>query len=309
MDPQDFTLRWTVDATPDAVWAAVCAPQLWWSQEIVGPTQGRGAEFDYHYQDVHRCRFRITEFHPLRRVVWHVVANHFNFVRDPREWVGTDVVFDLASVDGGTQLTFTHRGLVKAYECYEVCRDAWTAYIGKSLKDLVLTGQGQPNPLEDVVARAREMAGQIEYRMTFALPPAPVMAAVERPELWWSQDIRGSAQAPGDEFVFQYQDLHRTVHRVTERIPGRRAVWTVTESRLSFVDDPEEWRGTALVFEAFPRDGGTELVFVHAGLVPTKQCYNDCLAAWKFYITESLAVLVTTGQGKPEAASIPVEKS
>jgi len=306
---QDFTLRWTAQASPEAVFSAVCRPQDWWSKEIVGPTEGQGAEFDYHYQDVHRCSFRITEFEQGRKVVWHVLTNHFNFTSDTREWVGTDVVFELTPVNGGTELTFTHRGLVKSYECYEVCRDAWTAYIGKSLKDLVLTGQGQPNPLEDVVARAKALAGDIEYKVTFPLPPAQVMAAVERPELWWSQDIRGSAQAPGEEFVFQYQDLHRTVHRVTERIPGRRAVWKVTESRLSFVDDPQEWKDTELIFEAFPREGGTELVFVHAGLNPTKQCFDDCSGAWKFYITQSLAALVTTGQGKPEAVANPVEKS
>lgn len=301
MEPQNFTLRWTVPAGVDAVWEAVCSPQDWWSRQIEGPTRGVGAEFHYHYQDVHQCRFRITEFEPGRRAVWHVVEKAFNFVRDPQEWVGTDVVFDLRPVEGGTELVFTHRGLVSAYECYAVCRDAWTAYIGKSLKDLVLTGHGQPNPVDDVVTRAQQMAGELEFRVDLPFPPAQVMAAVERPELWWSQGIEGSAQAPGDEFVFAYRDLHRSVQRVTERVAGRRAVWTVTESRLSFVDDPEEWKGTQLVFEAFPRDGGSELVFVHAGLTRSKQCYDDCAGAWKFFITESLAALVTTGQGKPEA--------
>ncbi|MEO6548620.1 MAG: hypothetical protein ABIN94_11495 [Ferruginibacter sp.] len=43
------------------------------------------------------------------------------------------------------QIRFTHLGLVPEYECFEVCRDAWTNYIQKSLYNLITTGKGQPN--------------------------------------------------------------------------------------------------------------------------------------------------------------------
>jgi hypothetical protein len=39
----------------------------------------------------------------------------------------------------------THQGLVPEYECFEICRDAWTSYIQNSLHDLIVTGKGQPN--------------------------------------------------------------------------------------------------------------------------------------------------------------------
>jgi hypothetical protein len=29
--------------------------------------------------------------------------------------------------------------------CYEACSQGWTHYIGESLRDLILTGTGQPN--------------------------------------------------------------------------------------------------------------------------------------------------------------------
>ncbi len=57
-----------------------------------------------------------------------------------------------------TELRFTHVGLVPAYQCYNVCSDAWGTYVKGSLRDLITTGKGQPNPIEGIVARAREMA-------------------------------------------------------------------------------------------------------------------------------------------------------
>jgi len=43
-------------------------------------------EFDYHYQDVHRCRMRITELVPEMKVAWLVLDNYFNFIEDKTEW-------------------------------------------------------------------------------------------------------------------------------------------------------------------------------------------------------------------------------
>jgi len=37
---------------------------------------------------------------------------------------------------------------VPAYECYKICFDAWTNYIQNSLRNLITTGKGQPNPKE-----------------------------------------------------------------------------------------------------------------------------------------------------------------
>jgi len=36
-------------------------------------------------------------------------------------------------------------GLVPEYECYDICQNAWTNYIQNSLRNLIVTGKGQPN--------------------------------------------------------------------------------------------------------------------------------------------------------------------
>ncbi|MDB5111955.1 MAG: hypothetical protein JWR67_3069 [Mucilaginibacter sp.] len=146
MTKQDYTITLLVGQSPEQVFRAIGKPRGWWSEQIEGPTDELNAEFSYHYKDIHRCKIKITEFVPGKKVVWLVLENHFDFTKDKTEWKGTKMVFEISKKDGKTQLVFTHVGLVPAYECYELCSDAWGNYIGKSLKSLIETGKGQPNP-------------------------------------------------------------------------------------------------------------------------------------------------------------------
>jgi Activator of Hsp90 ATPase homolog 1-like protein len=144
-----YTLTFTVEQSPDTVFDAINNPRAWWSEAIDGITDEVGALFTYRYGDAHRTRFRITELVPGKRVVWHVLDNYFDFVSDQTEWRGTDVVFDIERKGDKTDVRFTHVGLVREFECYDVCSDAWSTYIRGSLRSLITMGQGQPNPLEE----------------------------------------------------------------------------------------------------------------------------------------------------------------
>jgi len=161
MSDKNFTTSFSVDQSPDEVFAAINNVRGWWSQAIEGDTDKLGSVFYYHYQDIHRCTFKITEFVPGKKIVWHVLHNEFNFVKDKSEWNGTDVVFEISKKNDKTELHFTHVGLVPAYECYGVCSDAWHTYIRGSLRGLIVTGEGKPNPIEEVVAKAREMSHEV----------------------------------------------------------------------------------------------------------------------------------------------------
>lgn len=153
---KDYTATFTVDQPPQQVYDAINDVRGWWSQEVVGVTDRVGAEFDYHYRDVHRCTMRVTDLVPGRKVTWLVVDNHFDFVDDQQEWKGTQIVFDIAATHGGSELRFTHVGLAPQLECYDVCSNAWAGYVEGSLRSLISTGQGQPNPMEDGEAPAHQ---------------------------------------------------------------------------------------------------------------------------------------------------------
>jgi uncharacterized protein YndB with AHSA1/START domain len=149
MSDQSFTTTVTVDQPARRVYDAVNDVRGWWSEQIDGDTAAVGDEFTYRYGDVHRCHVRITESKPGEQVTWLVVENHFNFTEDSTEWTGDTITFDIAEKDGGTELRFTHHGLVPAYECYSACYDGWTYYVGDSLRSLITTGEGKPNGMDE----------------------------------------------------------------------------------------------------------------------------------------------------------------
>jgi hypothetical protein len=78
-------------------------------------------------------------------MAWEVLENTFNFVDDQTEWIGTVVRFDIVATATGTELRFTHEGLVPTFECYEACSQGWGHYVEESLRTLITTGEGQPN--------------------------------------------------------------------------------------------------------------------------------------------------------------------
>jgi len=145
MTTTDFTTTLLVDQGPHEVFTAINNVRGWWSEEIEGGTSKLHDEFDYHFEDVHRCKIRLSEVIPDKKVVWLVLDNYFNFIKDESEWKGTKIIFDITKQDNKTKLRFTHEGLVPAYECFEVCKNAWTQYIQESLFKLITTGKGKPN--------------------------------------------------------------------------------------------------------------------------------------------------------------------
>lgn len=145
---QSFTTEFTVDQSPEQAFAAINNVRGWWSGNIEGATDELGAEFTYRYQDVHYSKQRITELDPGRRVSWQVLDAYLNFTEDPREWVGSEITFELSPSPKGTLVRFTHVGLVPEAECYDKCSSAWGFYINSSLKSLITGGEGAPNEKE-----------------------------------------------------------------------------------------------------------------------------------------------------------------
>jgi len=148
MSSQNYTTTFVVEQTPEDAFAAITNVRGWWSGEIDGRTDALGEEFTYRYQDVHYSKQRITEFVPGTKVVWHILDAFLNFTKDPDEWIGTEVTFEVARKGEHTEVSFSHLGLVPEFECFDKCSSAWGYYINTSLGKLIISGQGAPNPKE-----------------------------------------------------------------------------------------------------------------------------------------------------------------
>lgn len=162
MSTSSYTTSFTVDNTPAEVYEAINNPRAWWATDITeirGSEDGRidgrtdlaGEEFVFEVPGVHYSKIRVTELVPIERVVWRVVDATIHFVEDTDEWTDTEIRFEITPTDRGTEVRFTHDGLVPALECYDACSTAWGRYVGGSLRNLITTGTGNPgsNPDEE----------------------------------------------------------------------------------------------------------------------------------------------------------------
>ncbi|GEC70517.1 Activator of Hsp90 ATPase homolog 1-like protein [Flavobacterium flevense] len=106
---------------------------------------------------------------------------------------------------------------------------------------------------------------------------------------WWSgihnETITGNSLQLNDEFSFSAGGgMHFSKQKLVELIPDTKIVWLVTESNLSFLDNPTEWENTKLVFNIFEKGGKTHVQFSHVGLNQQIECYEGCSTAWTQYL-------------------------
>ena len=144
---ENLTYAFTVDQTPQEAFAAINNVREWWSGEpgIEGSTAKLGDEFTYRYKDIHYSKQKVTEFIPGKKVVWQVLDSSLNFIENKSEWNGTQIIFDVASKGGKTEVRFSHVGLVPEVECYDGCSNAWGSYINGSLRNLITEGKAEPS--------------------------------------------------------------------------------------------------------------------------------------------------------------------
>jgi hypothetical protein len=127
--------------------------------------------------------------------------------------------------------------------------------------------------------------------------PTEVFHAINNVCSWWQGEITGATEKLSDEFTYQMGDVHFSKQKLVEVVPGKRVVWLITESRINFVANKEEWLNTKVVFDIAKEEDKTRLTFTHEGLVPTIECYGGCSGAWGSLIEKSLFSLIANGKG------------
>ena len=125
--------------------------------------------------------------------------------------------------------------------------------------------------------------------------PGEVFHMINNVADWWTGEpgVKGEALMLGDEFTYQFRDIHYSKQRVTDLVPSKKIVWLVTESELSFIEKKDEWNATKIIFEISGKGKKTEVRFTHEGLTQDLECYHDCSNAWSSYISESLRKFIS----------------
>lgn len=127
--------------------------------------------------------------------------------------------------------------------------------------------------------------------------PSEVFKSISNVRGWWQGEIVGSTEKLNDEFTYQMAEFHVSKQKIIELLPDKKVAWLVTESKINFVADKNEWLNTTIIFDITKEKNRTKLTFTHHGLVPKIECYGGCSGAWGQLIGQSLFSLITTGKG------------
>lgn len=126
------------------------------------------------------------------------------------------------------------------------------------------------------------------YAFTTMKSAKEIFDLLQNIEKWWSgiyeETIKGKSQKLNDEFSFSAGGgIHFSKQKLVELIANKKIVWHVTESNLSFLKNPEEWKNTKLTFDISETKNETKVTFTHEGLEPNIECYGSCSNAWTQY--------------------------
>jgi uncharacterized protein YndB with AHSA1/START domain len=140
----DILHRVGIKSSSNEVYKALATREglaCWWTNDTQGETNVGGViqfRFSADGSELGGFDMKVLELHPAKRVLWQVVGG-------PEEWIGTKISWDL-KVDGEYSVVlFKHQGWKEPVEFMHHCSTKWAIYL-LSLKSLVETGKGAPNP-------------------------------------------------------------------------------------------------------------------------------------------------------------------
>ena len=109
--------------------------------------------------------------------------------------------------------------------------------------------------------------------------PAQVYQHISSPtglNKWWTNDAEGVA-AEGETFRFYFSDEHDWRGKVTKCQSGDYIQWEITKSN-------QDWDGTLVGFELFPKNDGTEVRFSHKNWKNKDENFRTSNYRWAIYL-------------------------
>ncbi len=258
----------------DHVFRQIINLKNWWVEEFTGEEPKLNSEFVLKSGDGHFSKNKVIEFVPDKKFTWITIES--KRVADNFDWTGTKMIFELASEDDNTIVTFTYDGIVpenQEEQLKEICNYCIRNLLYNYLESFTATIEVTKSPQE-----------------VFKIITSDVSK-------WWGgKDLTGSSTKLNDEFVVHHKGAHFSKQKLIEVIPENKNIWQVAEGTLHWLPyDQQEWKNTKMIFEISSKGNKTVLHFTHYGLVPAKECYAKCEQGWTMVIKDWLFHYITEG--------------
>ncbi len=145
MEPKakDYNAVITVNTSPAEAFKKIAAVGEWWAKSFKGKALNVGDTFTVQFGKT-TVDFEISEAIADKKIVWHVTDCHLPWLKDVKEWKGTDIIWVLTLKGNGTEINMTHIGIATGVECFEACQEGWNGHIKGSLVKLINDGKGKP---------------------------------------------------------------------------------------------------------------------------------------------------------------------
>ena len=133
----DILHRVGIKSTPKKVFEALSTIDglsHWWVVGTKGNPQ-KGGIIDFDFADM-----KVVESKPNKVVKWRCV-------KGPKDWVGTDLTFELDAKKDQTFVLFTHANWKKPDQFMSHCSTKWATFL-LSLKDWLEREEGRPTPYD-----------------------------------------------------------------------------------------------------------------------------------------------------------------
>jgi uncharacterized protein YndB with AHSA1/START domain len=133
----DILHRVGIKSSPKKVFEALSTIEglsHWWIIDTTG-TAKEGGIIHFGFADM-----KVVELRSNKQVKWKCV-------RGPKEWVGTELTFQLKAKKDQTVVLFTHANWKKPVEFMHHCSTKWATFL-LSLKGWLEMGEGRPSPYD-----------------------------------------------------------------------------------------------------------------------------------------------------------------
>lgn len=144
MEKQNYMATIEVSQSANEAFKSINKVTEWWMENLEGNSEKLNDIFTVDFGDKNFVTHKLIEVIPNKKVVWLVTDCYLSWFNDKTEWTNTKMSFEISTTENGSQIKFTHIGLVPGIECYDMCVKGWDQYIKDSLLKLITEGEGQP---------------------------------------------------------------------------------------------------------------------------------------------------------------------